>query len=289
MPAPQLKFIRALWGAEAQFSTDIDRLFAEFHRLGYAGVEATLSDIHRISQNDRDAFRRALHDNKLELVGLVQTNYPTVKNNTWQDLPIDEHLANLEYHFEEFMPYKPIHVNIQGGQDSWSIEENEQFFEKALEIQAKYPQVTSSHETHRSRSLYNPFITAHMVKRFPTLRLTADYSHFILVCERLLEHPTDDERFRLFASRVDHLHARVGFAEHAQVNDPLEFKKETEQMQRWWEMIWDAQKNRTWTTLTPEYGPAPYAMTSEINVWDLTNREMERQKKNYAKWSNTVQ
>jgi hypothetical protein len=128
-----------------------------------------------------------------------------------------------------------------------------------------------------------------MVKRFPTLRLTADYSHFMLVCERLLDHPTDDERFRLFASRVDHLHARVRTAQHAQVNDPLESKKETEQLQRWWEMIWDAQKDRASTTLTPEYGPAPYAMTTDIDVWKLTNQEMERQKINYAKWSKNVQ
>ena len=147
MPAPQLKFIRTLWGAEAQFSTNIDHLFAEFHRLGYAGVEATLSDIHRICQDDHDAFRRALRENQLEFIGLAQTNYPTVKDGTWQDLSIDEHVSNLGIHFEEFMPYKPIHVNIQGGQDSWSIEQNEEFFEKALVLQSKYvSSVTSSHE-----------------------------------------------------------------------------------------------------------------------------------------------
>lgn len=146
MPVPQLKFFRALWGAEGQYSTDIDALFAEIHRLGYSGVESTLSDIHRITQNDPGAFHRALRDNQLELVGLVQTNYPSVKDNTWQDLPIDEHITNLEYHLEEFMQYKPVHVNIQGGQDSWSVEQNAEFFEKALEVQAKYPQVTSSHE-----------------------------------------------------------------------------------------------------------------------------------------------
>lgn len=146
MPVPQLKFFRALWGAEGQFSADIDVLFAEIHRLGYAGVESTLSDIHRITQNDPDAFHRALKNNQLELVGLVQTNYPSVKDGTWQDLPIDEHIANLEYHLEQFKEYKPVHVNIQGGQDSWSVEENEQFFKKALEVQAKYPEVTSSHE-----------------------------------------------------------------------------------------------------------------------------------------------
>jgi sugar phosphate isomerase/epimerase len=146
MVVPQLKFFRAFWGAEAEFSTDIDVLFAEIHRLGYTGVEITLSDIHRISSNDPDAFSRALQNSQLELIGQVQTNYPTVKDGVWQDLPVDEHVANLEIHFKEFMQYKPVHVNIQGGQDSWSIEENEQFFEKALEVQARYSQVTSSHE-----------------------------------------------------------------------------------------------------------------------------------------------
>ena len=128
-----------------------------------------------------------------------------------------------------------------------------------------------------------------MVKRFPSLRLTADYSHFMLVCERLLEHPSDDERFRLFASRVDHLHARIGTSQHAQVDDPQQTPKESAHMQRWFEMIWNAQKDRAWITLTPEYGPAPYATTDEVDVWNLTNREMERQKKNYAEWSKSLQ
>ncbi|CAF1290447.1 unnamed protein product [Adineta ricciae] len=289
MVVPKLKFIRTLWGAEAQFSTDINVLLAEIHRLGYAGVEVTLSDIHRISANDPDAFHRALKTHQLDLVGLAQTNYPTYKDGTWEDLPIDQHITNLDIHLKEFLPYNPIHINIQGGQDSWSREENEEFIEKALEVQAKYPQLTASHETHRTRVLYNPFITAHLIKRFPNLRITADYSHFVLVCERLLNHATDDERFRLFASRVDHLHARVGTAEHPQISNPRESPIECEQMQRWWEMIWDAQKDREWITLVPEYGPAPYAMTADIDVWALTNQEMERQKKNYYEWASKNQ
>lgn len=60
-------------------------------------------------------------------------------------------------------------------------------------------------------------------------------------------------------------------------------------MQKWWNMIWDAQKNRKSITVTPEYGPAPYAMTNEIDVWSLTNREMQRQRENYLKWSTQVQ
>ncbi|CAF3773429.1 unnamed protein product [Rotaria socialis] len=289
MPAPQLKIFRVLWGIEAQFSADINVLFAELHRLGYTGIEASLSDIARLSNNDSNVFQQALHDHKLELIGTVVTSFYPSEPDVWHDLSIDEHLANLEKQLNELIQFKPIHVNIQGGQDSWSTKQKEAYFEKALEIQAKFPQITSSHETHRSRALYNPFVTADMVNRFPTLRLTADYSHFPVVCERLLQHPTDDERFRLFASRVDHIHARVGSTQHAQVDDPRESKEESEQMQKWWEMVWNEQKNRKWITLTPEYGPVPYARASEINVWELTNREMERQKENYEKWAATIQ
>lgn len=167
MPVPQLKFFRALWGAEAQFSTDIDVLFAEIHRLGYAGIEATLSDVHRICSTDPDAFERALQTHRLEFVGLAQTNYPTYQNGPWQDLPIDEHVTNLDTHLKEFVRYKPVHVNIQGGQDSWSVEENEEFIEKALEVQAKYPQMTSSHEVSIS----------HTVVLYPLTRSTSDASN----------------------------------------------------------------------------------------------------------------
>ncbi|CAF4626480.1 unnamed protein product, partial [Rotaria socialis] len=67
MPAPQLKIFRVLWGIEAQFSGDINVLFAELHRLGYTGIEASLSDIARLSNNDSNVFQQALHDHKLEL------------------------------------------------------------------------------------------------------------------------------------------------------------------------------------------------------------------------------
>ena len=163
---PKLKFFRALWGAEGQFSTDINILFAEFRRLGYAGVEATLKDIHRLCLNDPDHFHRALQNNELDFIGLVQTNYPTVKDDQWQDLSINQHVANLGQHFEEFMNYHPVHINIQGGQDSWSIEQNEEFFEKALQVQAQYPNVTSSHEARDERYLlYLKFYPCHFFFR----------------------------------------------------------------------------------------------------------------------------
>lgn len=95
---------------------------------------------------------------------------------------------------------------------------------------------------------------------------------------------------RQIISRVDHIHARVGSVQHAQVTDPcLDAPKETELMQTWWQMIWNEHRKqgRTSTTLTPEYGPVPYAISNEVDVWTLTNKEMQRQRNNYEQWSMT--
>ena len=135
--------------------------------------------------------------------------------------------------------------------------------------------------------MFNPALTLHLLARFPELRLTADFSHWLVVCERLLDHPSDRQRFDQILPRVDHIHARVGFAQHPQVTDPLtDAPKETELLQTYWEIIWNERlkQGKAFITLTPEYGPVPYAMTSSVDIWSLTNREMQRQRENYKQW-----
>ena len=93
---------------------------------------------------------------------------------------------------------------------------------------------------------------------------------------------------RRVVSRVDHIHARVGSVQHAQVNDPVvEAPRETQLLQTWWQMIWSEQRKqgKRTNTLTPEYGPIPYAISKDIDVWTLTNREMDRQRNNYRQWA----
>jgi len=126
-----------------------------------------------------------------------------------------------------------------------------------------------------------------MISRFPTLRVTADFSHFLVVCERLLNHPSDVERMKTIIERADHIHARVGTVQHAQVNNPLvDAPVEAELMQQWWQMIWTQRKKhgKKYVTLTPEYGPVPYATNIDVDVWKLINDEMNRQKNNFRQW-----
>jgi sugar phosphate isomerase/epimerase len=143
---PQLKVFRTIWGAENQFSSDINILFSELHHLGFDGIEASLNDIHRLSKNNDNVFLETLSKNKLELIAICYTNWADFVPESWQDLTVDEHLENLKNELEQVMKYNPIHINIHGGQDNWTLEKHEKFFQEALILQANYPNVSSSHE-----------------------------------------------------------------------------------------------------------------------------------------------
>lgn len=78
------------------------------------------------------------------------------------------------------------------------------------------------HETHRGRILYNPWITRDICKVFPTLKLTADLSHWCVVAERIFDPASgldDDwqEILDIVSERTHHIHARVGYEEGPQV------------------------------------------------------------------------
>ena len=143
---PQLKIFRTIWGAENQFSSDMNCLFSELHRLGFDGIETSVNEIRRLSKNDDQIFMATLSKNKLDLIAICYTNWADFVPGSWQDLTVDEHLNNLQNELEQVMKYNPIHINIHGGQDNWTLEQHEAFFRGALALQAKYPNVTSSHE-----------------------------------------------------------------------------------------------------------------------------------------------
>jgi hypothetical protein len=129
-----------------------------------------------------------------------------------------------------------------------------------------------------------------LISRFDTLRLCADFSHWVCVGERLLED--QDDILQRCAQRTIHLHARVGYEEGPQVPDPRapEYQRHCEAHERWWEWIWAAQAARgdTETTLTPEFGPPaylqtlPYTNVPVANLWDICDWQAQRQAEKFA-------
>jgi hypothetical protein len=152
-----------------------------------------------------------------------------------------------------------------------------------------------SFETHRGRSLYNPWVTREILRQLPELRLTCDFSHWCCVCERLVldEEP---ELLQECADRAQHIHARVGYEQGPQVPHPAapEYLVALEAHERWWKVIWDTRQRlaHSSTTMTPEFGPdgylhtipftgAPVADLAEVNHW-MATRQREQFKRAQA-------
>ena len=113
-------------------------------------------------------------------------------------------------------------------------------------------------ETHRSRPTFNPWATRDLLLEIPGLRLNCDFSHWCVVCERLVmdEEP---EILGLCAERCRHLHARVGYPQGPQVPEPRDrlYRSDLEAHLRWWQVLVEAAEGRGAAefSVTAEFGP----------------------------------
>lgn len=187
-----------------------------------------------------------------------------------------EHLASLEERFIRALEFKPLHINCHTGRDIFSFEDNSILFKKGIELSSKY-NISFSNETHRARPTYSAVETRKYLDALPDMRLTADFSHWMVVHETDLKD--QEENVRIAIERSDHIHARVGYAEGPQVTDPraMEWKAEVDNHLEIWQKIVDnhVKKNSDYLTITPEFGPPnymhtlPYTNVPVGDVWDI--------------------
>jgi len=242
----KLKLIRHLWGVD--HTRSLEHFLPRWREVGYSAVEASIR----------------LWPDRAGLLSFVQ-------NTGWDWIPqvfsndckgggtVRQHLDSLRAQVEECLEQRPLFFNAQSGSDAWSLAEAEDFYGAVTELEQRVG-VPIAHETHRLRYFGNPWTTRPILERFPGLKLTCDFSHWVCVAERLLEDCAPI--LELAAAHCHHLHARVGFEEGPQVPDPRapEWARHVAAHEAWWDSIWTAQRNRGMavSTLTPEFGPAPY-------------------------------
>jgi hypothetical protein len=193
--------------------------------------------------------------------------------------------VSIETHFRDFREQLTLAVEADAlfcsclvGSDSWPLSAAVDFFARALEF-GRSAGVELSFETHRSRPTFHPWLTAELLRALPELRLTCDFSHWCVVCERL---PDDESVLGLAIERARHIHARVGYAQGPQVPDPRapEYEPELLAHEHWWSRIAlaAAERGQSMLTVTPEFGPdgylqqapfskQPAADLAELNRW----------------------
>ncbi len=245
----KLDVYKALWGMTGPLEAQLEQIAA----AGYAGIEVWVDS----GIPDPQQIRRLAENYRLRVI--VATVMPSIES--------------IQPTLQMLSEYAPVLMNVQSGRDAMTFDEGCAFLEVALES-AAHVDVPVLHETHRGKLLFTPWTTAAYLHRFPELYITADYSHWVNVCERL---PNDQaEALALANGRARHVHARVGYEEGPQVPDPSapEYASQLAWHEAQWRAIRDAQQSAGIETLTitPEYGSPSYLHTlphTNVPVADL--------------------
>jgi sugar phosphate isomerase/epimerase len=269
----KLKVLATNWG----FDGTIDAFCAKAKKEGYDGIENWWPE----NKNEQDEMFAALKKHKLEIGFLY---------GAWQTNPA-EHLSHFKKVMDTIAKQKiqtPLYINLHSGRDYFSFDDNKKFIEYTNAL-AKDTGIPIYHETHRGRMLYAAHVTKDFIQKYPELKLTLDISHWCNVHESLLDD--QPETIELALQRTEHIHARIGYAEGPQVNDPRapEWDGTVKQHFAWWDKVVERKKKNgeTMTFLT-EFGPPlymptlPYTLQAVSNQWDINVHMLQLLRKRYS-------
>jgi sugar phosphate isomerase/epimerase len=276
----QLQLFKTLWGHSGPLSAAADQARA----AGFVGLEGNVD----VPLQRREELQAVLHAADLRFIQEIVTagNYVPRRHDT-----VQEHIADVERQLQLGRALAPQWVTIIGGCDAWTLEQSVQFFSESQEIAARM-NIGCSFETHRSRSLFNPWTTLAILQRVPELKLTCDFSHWVVVLERQLDN--DWGVVREVARHAHHIHARVGYDQGPQVPHPAapEYAAALASHQRYWQAIWSAQRDKSFavTTMTPEFGPdgylqsVPFTQQPVADLWEINRWMGKTEREHFQAW-----
>ena len=251
----ELLFFQTNWGFEGSW----EAFFLKTKSSGYDGVEVWLPKNARVQQE----VSKGLKKHQLKVIYLCGTN---------KSLSFKESLLAYENDLKRAIVQKPYAINSHTGSDFFSFEQNMKFLKLANDLSNKY-NIPIHHETHRGRFSYALPETKRYLNSDSAFRLTLDISHWMVVHESLLAK--QQQLLDEVMERTDHIHARVGFEEGPQVNNPQapEWDKALNRHLSIWESIilshWKTGKPMTITT---EFGPPNYLPTAPFTQKPLSNQ-----------------
>lgn len=264
----ELRTFKALWGMEGTYAEQLARA-AE---AGYAGVEAPLPPA-----GEEAIFRALLERHGLAYIAQIVTQ--------------GDHATSFAEQLARAASFAPLLVVSHSARDRMTEEEQDRFFAAALEAEARVG-VPVGHETHRMRAMFTPWTTARLLDKFPELRITADFSHWVNVCESHLEDL--QEELSLAIGRTIHIHGRIGYPEGPQVPHPAApaYGAELALFSGWWARIvaGQAEAGAAFTTFTAEFGPPGYMPTLPFtnvpvaDLWEVNQWMTDYYRAQFSEW-----
>ena len=270
----EIKYICTYWGCEHLSAKEF---LTKVVTNGYKGVEINFPD-------DADFIAEF----QVELQNIRNTSNPDFIFIAQQVLPnkietVAEYIERITDRLEFLIQLKPNYINSHTGKDFFSFSDNCKIIEICDHL-SKVSGIPIWHEIHRGRFSFHLKTLLSYIDIFPKLKLIADFSHFCVVSESDL-HDQNELLCKIYPN-IKHIHARIGFEQSPQVNNPFapEWKNYLEQYLSWWKEIIEIQKIKKGTicTITPEFGPFPYMPQEPFTKKPLSNQwEINLQMKNY--------
>src|SRR5580658_2140844 len=142
----RLLLVRHLWGVD--LSRGLSPHISSWRDVGYQALEGWSGMFP-----EPTPWRRTLQQEGFQWISLVFSSPSFAGGGS-----VREHLNFLQQQIDSCLDSEPLFFNAHTGSDSWTIEEAEDFYGSALELEKKIG-VSISHETHRSRYFGNPWNT----------------------------------------------------------------------------------------------------------------------------------
>jgi len=248
-------FFQTDWGFEGDLVSFLQKVKAS----GYDGIEVWAP--RELEQQKK--VMQLLDSYGLQVIFLCGSN---------SNLPFQESLETYLSYLKSTLELKPLAINSHTGSDFYTFEQNAAFLKEAQMLSQLY-NIPVYHETHRGRFSYSLPETLLFIENDEVENLTLDVSHWMVVHESLLKNK--DKLMERVIDKTGHIHARVGFEEGPQVNDPSapEWKDALERHLSLWESVikkvWENDKT---PTITTEFGPPNYMPTEPFSRNPLSDQ-----------------
>lgn len=267
----QVQYFCSVWGylnPPVSYAA-YDGFLARVKQAGYDGVELGPPEV------EPGAWKELLAKHDLRYLGMI--------------FPFTGPQFRTDY--EKIKAYAPFMLCVHSGRDRMSLADGCAYLRTALAVEADGG-IPVAHELHRGRMFCNPWQTAAYVEKFAQLKFCADFSHFVCVCESLLDDHVGD-LLEPIIQRSIHIHGRVGHEEGPQVPDPRapEWARHVETHARWWDRIKAAREKDGAAVLPfdPEFGGdpylprLPYTLTPIVDLWDVRKWMMEHMRQRWGR------
>ena len=269
----KIKYICTFWGCENQTAKEF---LLNVISNGYDGVEINFPDNSEFIDEFKTEIENIRATINTDFIFIAQQVVSNKKET------VNEYIHRITERLEFLAKLKPDFINSHTGKDYYDFSDNCKIIEITDNLSKKY-NVPIIHEIHRGRFSFHLKTLQRYLELFPKLNLVADFSHFCVVSESNLEDQT--ELLTKIYPKIKHLHARIGFEQSPQVNDPFapEWQSYLDKYLIWWKEIIEYHKKRNCNhiTITPEFGPFPY-MPEEpftkkplVDQWE-TNLQMKK-------------